>query len=200
MGCRNLYAPRPTQAAATSRPRGAFSRQPELVPGRTELSFACPVDRAKCRDRSTLSGSDPYYWPAAGYIAVDTIPGPTRKLYAITIPTGVTYASVSIYAAAGQKQRLRVAVILYLPDPQTPPTGAGQHDARAQPIYALADTTQYVRTNDYFVGDAIARQPTGLQLRFRVSSIVITATQNPMPPEPVDLHLGSGQECRFGGV
>ena len=124
----------------------------------------------------------PYYWPgSSGYVAVDTIPGPTRtNLYAITIPASVTYASVSIYASGvpGSGRSYGVTRVTYTiyPNPLNPPPGGapGSITPTPRPTYTPWPTpTQYVRTNDYFVGDAIytAEQPSGLRLRFRVVDI-----------------------------
>lgn len=124
----------------------------------------------------------PYYWAGSGgYIAVDTIPGPTRTgLYPITIPTTVTYATVSIYASGvtGSSRSYTVTRVYYYiyPNPLNPPPGGapGSITATPRPTYTPWPTpTQYVRTNDYFLGDAIytPRQPSGLQLRFRVTEI-----------------------------
>jgi hypothetical protein len=124
----------------------------------------------------------PYYWPGSyGSIAVDTIPGPTRtNLYAITIPSSVYYASVSIYASgvAGSSRSYSISrVYNYIyPNPLIPPPGGapGSITPTPRPTYTPWPTpTEYVRTNDYFVGDAIYTpvQPSGLQLRFRVSEI-----------------------------
>ena len=132
----------------------------------------------------------PYYWPGSnGYIAVDTIPGPTRtNLYAITIPTSVYYASVSIYAGgvAGSSRSYGVTRVTYpiYPNPLNPPPGGapGSMTPTPRPTYTPWPTpTQYVRTNDYFVGDAIytPAQPSGLQLMFRVSSISEMAAAEP---------------------
>lgn len=133
----------------------------------------------------SYSGSmstSPYYWPGSGgTIAVDTIPGPTQTgLYPITIPTTVTYATVSIYASgvAGSSRSYTVTRIYYAiyPNPLIPPPGGapGSITPTPRPTYTPWPTpTQYVRTNDYFVGDAIytPHQPSGLQLRFRVTDI-----------------------------
>jgi hypothetical protein len=123
----------------------------------------------------------PYYWAGSGgYIAVDTIPGPTRTgLYPITIPTNVTYATVSIYASgvAGSSRSYTVTRVYYYiyPVPYPPPGGApGSVTPTPRPTYTPWPTpTQYVRTNDYFVGDAIYTplQASGLRLRFRVTEI-----------------------------
>jgi len=132
----------------------------------------------------------PYYWPGSGgYLAVDTIPGPTRTgLYPITIPANVTYATVSLYAGgvAGSSRSYTVTRVYYAiyPVPYPPPGGApGSITPTPRPTYTPWPTpTQYVRTNDYFVGDAIYTplQPSGLQLRFRVSNI---QAQNAVAPD-----------------
>jgi hypothetical protein len=124
----------------------------------------------------------PYYWPGSnGTIAVDTIPGPTRtNRYTITIPTGVYYASISIYASgvAGSSRSYGVTRVTYTiyPNPLNPPPGGapGSLTPTPRPTYTPWPTpTEYVRTNDYFVGDAIytPAQPSGLQLMFRVTSV-----------------------------
>jgi hypothetical protein len=133
----------------------------------------------------------PYYWPGSnGYIAVDTIPGPTRTgLYPLTIPTTVTYATVSIYASgvAGSSRSYPVTRVYYAiyPNPLNPPPGGapGSITPTPRPTCTPWPTpTQYVRTNDYFVGDAIytAEQPSGLRLRFRVTDI---RAQNAVAPD-----------------
>jgi len=123
----------------------------------------------------------PYYWPGSGgYLAVDTIPGPTRTgLYPITIPTNVTYATASLYASgvAGSSRSYSITRVYYAiyPVPYPPPGGApGSITPTPRPTYTPWPTpTQYVRTNDYFVGDAIytPEQASGLRLRFRVTDI-----------------------------
>ena len=125
--------------------------------------------------------SYPYYWPGSGgYLAVDIIPGPTRTgLYPITIPTTVTNATIQIYAS-GIPNSLRSFTVIRVygttwPTLTPPPGGApGSITPTPRPTYTPWPTpTQYVRTNDYFVGDAIytSEQPSGLRLRFRVTDI-----------------------------
>ncbi|MBI5957304.1 MAG: hypothetical protein HY866_01120 [Chloroflexi bacterium] len=124
----------------------------------------------------------PYYWTGSGgYIAVDTIPGPTQTgLYPITIPTDVTYATINIYASGvtGSSRSHSISRVYYYvyPNPLIPPPGGapGSITPTPRPTYTPWPTpTHYVRTNDYFVGDAIytSAQPTGLRLRFRVIEI-----------------------------
>ncbi len=124
----------------------------------------------------------PYYWAGSGgYIAVDTIPGLTRTgVYGIVIPVDVTYATINIYASgiAGSNRSYSITRVYYpiYPNPLIPPPGGapGSFTPTPRPTYTPWPTpTQYVRTNDYFVGDAIytSEQPSGLRLRFRVTDI-----------------------------
>jgi hypothetical protein len=119
---------------------------------------------------------------------VDGIPGPTRTgSYGITIPTSVTYVTVNVYASgvAGSSRSYTVTRVYYTiyPVPYPPPGGApGSIMPTPRPTYTPWPTpTPYVRTNDYFVGDAIytPEQPTGLRLRFRVTDIRGTDAAEP---------------------
>lgn len=124
----------------------------------------------------------PYYWPGSGgYVAVDAIPGATRAgMVPITIPSTVYYANISITASgvAGSSRSYGVTRVTFpiYPGALSPPPGGapGSIMPTPRPTYTPWPTpTQYVRTNDYFVGDAIYTplQPSGLQLRFRVTNI-----------------------------
>lgn len=124
----------------------------------------------------------PYTWSGSGgYIPVDTIPGPSHTgAYGIVIPLDVYYATVSIYASdiPGSTRTYGVTRLPYpiYPSALNPiPGGApGPVAPTPRPTYTPWPTpTEYVRTNDFFVGDAIytPRQPSGLRLRFRVSEI-----------------------------
>ncbi len=124
----------------------------------------------------------PYYWMGSGgYIAVDTISGPTKTgLYPVTIPADVTYATINVYASgvAGSSRSYSITRVYYYiyPNPLIPPPGGapGSMTPTPRPTYTPWPTpTQYVRTNDYFVGDAIytAEQPSGLRLRFRLTDV-----------------------------
>jgi hypothetical protein len=123
----------------------------------------------------------PYYWTGSGgYIAVDTIPGPTKTgMYGITVPLDVTYVTVNIYASGvpGSSRSYTVTRVYYTiyPVPYPPPGGApGSLTPTPRPTYTPWPTpTQYARTNDYFVGDAIytPEQSSGLRVRFRVTDI-----------------------------
>lgn len=124
----------------------------------------------------------PYYWSGSGgVIAVDTIPGPTKTgRWTIAIPANVYAASITIYAGdvAGSSRSYHVTRVSnpgYSYPLNPPPGGApGSIPPTPRPTYTPWPTpTQYVRTNDYFVGDAIdtPRQASGLRLRFRVSDI-----------------------------
>jgi hypothetical protein len=131
----------------------------------------------------------PYYWTGSGgSIAVDTIPGATRTgTFGITIPTGVTYATINIYASGvAESSRSNTVTRVYYaiyPIPYPPPGGApGSITPTPRPTYTPWPTpTPYVRTNDYFVGDAIytPEQPSGLRLRFRVTDIWRTDAVEP---------------------
>ncbi len=131
----------------------------------------------------------PYYWTGSGgYLAVDTIPGPTRMgSYGITIPLDVYYATVNIYASGvpGSSRSYTVTRVYYTiyPIPYPPPGGdPGSITPTPRPTYTPWPTpTEYVRTNDYFVGDAIytGEQSTGLRLRFRVTDIRSTDDVQP---------------------
>ncbi|MBN2469632.1 MAG: hypothetical protein JXN59_02815 [Anaerolineae bacterium] len=123
----------------------------------------------------------PYYWPGTGgYIAIDSIPGPAvTRSYPVAIPTSVTTASISMYASSVPNSvRSFTVTRVYTPITPSlipPPGGApGPVFPTPRPTYTPWPTpTQYVRTNDYFVGDAIYTpvQPSGLRLRFRVMEI-----------------------------
>jgi hypothetical protein len=127
------------------------------------------------------STSYPDAWTGSnGFFAVDTIPGPTSsRAYGIAIPLDVASATISLYAAGipGSYQTFSVMRVYTPIDPTlTPiPVGApGSITATPRPTYTPWPTpTTYVRTHDYFVGDAIysSEQPSGLQLRFRVTEI-----------------------------
>ncbi len=132
----------------------------------------------------------PYYWSGSGgFFAVDTIPNVTRSgAYGITIPTTVTNATIQIYASnIPNSLRSFTVVRVYSttwPTLTPPPGGApGPVFPTPRPTYTPWPTpTQYVRTNDYFVGDAIYTplQPSGLRLRFRVTDI---QAQNAAEPD-----------------
>jgi hypothetical protein len=123
----------------------------------------------------------PYYWTGSGgYIPAATIPGPTQQgVYAIVIPMDVVAATISVYASdvPGSMQYYSVVRVTYdiYPTLIPPPSDApGSITPTPRPTYTPWPTpTQYVRTNDYFVGDAIytSEQPSGLRLRFRVTGI-----------------------------
>jgi hypothetical protein len=124
----------------------------------------------------------PYTWTGSGgYLAAGSIPGPTRSGFLpITIPPDVYSASVSIYASgvAGSLRSYTVTRVGYAiyPNPLVPPPGGapGSLTPTPRPTYTPWPTpTEYVRTNDYFLGDAIytPRQASGLRLRFRLVSI-----------------------------
>ncbi len=124
----------------------------------------------------------PYYWMGSGgYFTVDVIPDVTRTgVFPITIPTTVTSATISIYASGvvtspQSYSIIRVSYPIYPTVLIPPPGGApGSMTATPRPTYTPWPTpTPYVRTNDYFVGDAIytSPQPSGLRLRFRVMDI-----------------------------
>jgi hypothetical protein len=131
----------------------------------------------------------PYYWAGSGgYVTVDTIPDPTRTgTFGITIPAQVTYVTINIYASgvAGSSQSYTVTRVYYTlyPSLYPPPGGApGSITPTPRPTYTPWPTpTEYVRTNDYFVGDAIytGQQPSGLRLRFRVTDIRSTDDVQP---------------------
>jgi hypothetical protein len=132
----------------------------------------------------------PYFWAGSGgYFAVDSIPGPTKTgLYPITIPTDVTYATIGIYASsvAGSSRSHSITRVYYYiyPNPLIPPPGGapGSITPTPRPTYTPWPTpTPYVRTNDYFVDDAIytSTQPSGLRLRFRVTDIYDVAAVEP---------------------
>ncbi len=131
----------------------------------------------------------PYYWTGSGgYLAVDTIPGPTKTgMYPVTVPLDVTYVTINIYASGvpGSSRSYTVTRVYYYiyPVPYPPPGGApGSITPTPRPTYTPWPTpTQYARTNDYFVGDAIytPEQPSGLRLRFRVTDIWGTDSAEP---------------------
>ena len=131
--------------------------------------------------------TSPFYWPgSSGYIAVDTIPGPTRThSLAITIPTSVYYATITIYASgvASSNRTYTVTRVPYpiYPNPLYPPPGGapGSMTATPRPTYTPWPTpTLYVRTADYFVGDPVYSplQPSGLQVRYRVTRVTTYPT------------------------
>jgi hypothetical protein len=123
----------------------------------------------------------PYYWTgSSGYIPVSTIPGPTQQgVYAIVIPLDVVAVTISVYASgvSDSMQYYSVVRVFYdiYPTLIPPPSDApGSITPTPRPTYTPWPTpTEYVRTNDYFVGDAIytPEQPSGLRLRFRVTNI-----------------------------
>jgi len=123
----------------------------------------------------------PYTWRGSGgYVAVDSIPGPTHtRRFPLTVPPNVTRVYVSIYASAvGGSYRHYTAVRLsypFVPHFYPPPGGApGGITPTPRPTYTPWPTpTQYVRNNDYFLGDAIytPAQASGLRLRFRVTDV-----------------------------
>ncbi len=153
----------------------------------------------------------PYYWPGSGgYLAVDTIPGPTRTgLYPITIPPNVTYATISLYASGvtGSSRSYTVTRVYYAIYPvlYPPPGGApGSITPTPRPTYTPWPTpTQYVRTNDYFVGDAIytSEQPSGLRLRFRVTDIQdMPAAKVGEEGQPQSIYLWTVEIKNIGSV
>lgn len=154
----------------------------------------------------------PYYWAGSGgYFVVDTIPGPTKTgLYPITIPTNVTYATISLYASgvAGSSRSYSITRVYYAiyPSPLIPPPGGapGSITATPRPTYTPWPTpTQYVRTNDYFVGDAIytSEQPSGLRLRFRVTDIRgMSAAEPDDEGQPQSIYLWTVEIKNVGSV
>ncbi len=123
----------------------------------------------------------PYTWTGSGGpLTVDTIPGPAHSgAYMLAIPLTVTYATVTLSASsiAGSSRTFavtRVTSPLDIP-PNPPPGGApGAITATPRPTYTPWPTpTEYVRTHDYFTGDAVytPRQASGLRLRFRVTAV-----------------------------
>jgi len=154
----------------------------------------------------------PYYWAGSGgYFAVDSIPGPTKTgLYPITIPTDVTYATISIYASsvAGSSRSYSITRVYYAiyPNPLIPPPGGapGSITPPPRPTYTPWPTPpQYVRTNDYFVGDAIytSEQPSGLRLRFRVTDIRgMSAAEPDEEGQPQSIYLWTLEIKNVGSV
>jgi hypothetical protein len=139
----------------------------------------------------SYSGSlstSPYVWTGSnGFFVVDTIPGPTSsRAYGITLPLEVISATISLYADGipGSAQTftvMRVYTPLYPTLIPFPGGAPGSLTATPRPTYTPWPTpTQYIRTNDYFIGDAIYTplQPSGLRLRFRVTDI------DDVPAEP----------------
>lgn len=154
----------------------------------------------------------PYYWVGSGgYIAVDTIPGPTRTgVYGVVIPIDVTYTTINIYASgiAGSNRSYSISRVYYAiyPNPLIPPPGGapGSITPTPRPTYTPWPTpTQYVRTNDYFVGDAIytSEQPSGLRLRFRVTDIRgMSAAEPDEEGQPRSIYLWTAEIKNVGSV
>lgn len=154
----------------------------------------------------------PYYWSGSGgAIAVDSIPGPTKTgRWTIAIPANVHSASLTIYASdvAGSSRSYgisRVTTPLY-PYPHNPPPGGapGSIPPTPRPTYTPWPTpTQYVRTNDYFVGDAVytPRQASGLRLRFRVMDIYdLPAAEGDAQGQPQSIYVWTFEVKNVGSV